>query len=88
VRRWRAAQSWPRTETIVALSETLEVSIDYLVLGRERRERPPRPEDAAEDLWAAQLREAIQKIPRRHRETLCALLLGHRCQPVREKVEE
>jgi transcriptional regulator with XRE-family HTH domain len=65
VRRWRTAQGWPRLEAIAVVSETLGVTVDYLLFGESLG---PASSAAA---W-----EAIHTIPRQHRQALCAILLG------------
>jgi transcriptional regulator with XRE-family HTH domain len=66
MRRWKGGKSWPRTETLVALSRELGVTTDYLLLGR-------RPEKAAADFAA--LEKAIEATPRSLRVALCRVLL-------------
>src|SRR5256885_3723735 len=67
LRRWKGGYAWPRTETLVALSEALEVSTDYLLLGRGPA-LDPAPFGA--------LKRAIEETPRKLREALCRVLLG------------
>jgi transcriptional regulator with XRE-family HTH domain len=67
LRRWKGGYAWPRTETVVALSEALGVSTDYLLLGRGPAQDPA-PFGA--------LKRAIEETPRKLREALCRALLG------------
>jgi transcriptional regulator with XRE-family HTH domain len=67
LRRWKGGYAWPRTETVVALSEALGVTTDYLLLGRGPVQDPA-PFSA--------LKKAIDDTPRRLREALCRALLG------------
>jgi transcriptional regulator with XRE-family HTH domain len=67
LRRWKSGSSWPRTETVVALSKALGVTTDYLLLGRGPAPDPTR---------FSALKRAIEETPRRLREALCHALLG------------
>ncbi len=68
--RWRRTGTGPRMESIVALSQVLGVTTDYLLTGRGQVRLP------VSDLRFSKLREAIEKTPRFLREALAGALLG------------
>ena len=71
LRRWARGTATPRVETLLRLSHELEVTLDYLVLGRG----PMRPETGTGDPQLLQLKEAIEAIPWELRESLAYALL-------------
>lgn len=72
--RWGRGKATPRIESLLRLSGELEVTLDYLVLGRG----PMHPGASEGDPKLLRLREAIEAIPRELRESLAyALLLAH-----------
>jgi len=70
LRNWKRGRSWPRTETIVALSEALGVTTDYLLTGTEPVNRP------FSEPQLLDLKEAIEAIPWELRKALAYALLG------------
>ena len=70
--RWGRGRATPRIEFLVRLSAELEVTLDYLVLGRG----PMHPGTCEADPKLLQLKEAIEAIPRDLREALAYALLG------------
>lgn len=59
LRRWQRGHAWPRTETVVALSEALGVTTDYLLTGRAPMHLP-----CTEPRFLA-LKDAIEETPAR-----------------------
>jgi transcriptional regulator with XRE-family HTH domain len=70
LRRWQSGRAWPRTETVIALSEALGVTTDYLLTGRAPGHPP-----CTEPRFLA-LKDAIEGTPRDLREALAYALLG------------
>lgn len=70
--RWGKGRAAPRTEFLVRLSKELDVTLDYLVLGRG----PMHPGTREVDPTLMQLKEAIEAIPQDLREALAHALLG------------
>jgi transcriptional regulator with XRE-family HTH domain len=70
--RWGKGRTSPRTEFLVRLGAELDVTLDYLVLGRG----PKHPGTSAVDTSLLQLKEVIEATPRDLREALAHALLG------------
>jgi transcriptional regulator with XRE-family HTH domain len=69
--RWERTRTGPRMESIVALSQALGVTTDYLLTGRGPVHL------TCADSRLSTLREAIEQTPRGLREALAGALLGH-----------
>jgi transcriptional regulator with XRE-family HTH domain len=71
--RWARGRATPRVEQLIRLSAELDVTLDYLVLGRG----PMHPGACdKDDPTLLQLKEAIEAIPRDLRAALASALLG------------
>jgi transcriptional regulator with XRE-family HTH domain len=75
--RWVGGRATPRIESLINLSRELEVTLDYLVLGRG----PMRPGTCTSEPQLLRLREAIEAIPGELRESLAYALLLTRPAP-------